>query len=515
MPRHWPTQVHRATPRRLRIRATSAGARDGDHLRHDRARARSSRSAAWPTCPRRCRRRCARSATPSRSSCRGSPRSSSRGCSSRGASRRCTFTLGERTFEVTVFDGRLASQVDLVVVDAPGLFDRAGVYGERGEDYPDNALRFAVLSRAAAELARQRAATGAPSTSSTATTGRRRSSRPTCKRSPRRRRRSRRRAPCSRIHNVRPPGGLPEGRAALARARLGALPRRRHRVLRRHQPPQAGHRHRRRGHDGEPDVRARDPDRRSTGRGSTACSARAARRSSASSTASTTPCGTRRPTPPSPRATTRRTSRTRRAARARCRRSSGSPLDAAAPLVACVGRLVEQKGTDLVAAAVPQAPPRDRRAGRRRGRRGRRRSSRRSRRVVAKSHGRAAFARAASEALVHRIFAGGRPRPRAEPLRAVRSRADVRAALRRAAGRPRDGRPRRHHRRLRREARDGHGFLFEERDGGRAPRRDRARHRRADAAALAAARAARDAARSRLGAPGAPVRAAVPGLTAR
>ncbi len=70
------------------------------------------------------------------------------------------FTLGDRAFEMTVFDGRLASQVDLVVVDAPGLFDRPGVYGERGEDYPDNALRFAVLSRAAAELVRQRVASG-------------------------------------------------------------------------------------------------------------------------------------------------------------------------------------------------------------------------------------------------------------------------------------------------------------------------------------------------------------------
>jgi starch synthase len=72
------------------------------------------------------------------------------------------FTLGERSFEATLFDGRLASQVDLVVVDVPGLFDRAGVYGERGEDYPDNALRFAALSRAAAELVRQRASSGRP-----------------------------------------------------------------------------------------------------------------------------------------------------------------------------------------------------------------------------------------------------------------------------------------------------------------------------------------------------------------
>jgi len=72
------------------------------------------------------------------------------------------FQLGERAWEVTVFDGRLASGVDLVLVDAPGLYDRAAVYGERGEDYADNHVRFAVLSRAAAELARQRAQGGAP-----------------------------------------------------------------------------------------------------------------------------------------------------------------------------------------------------------------------------------------------------------------------------------------------------------------------------------------------------------------
>src|SRR6516162_6491750 len=39
-------------------------------------------------------------------------------------------TLGDRSVDVTVFDGRLASQVDIVLVDAPGLFDRASFYGE-------------------------------------------------------------------------------------------------------------------------------------------------------------------------------------------------------------------------------------------------------------------------------------------------------------------------------------------------------------------------------------------------
>jgi starch synthase len=65
-------------------------------------------------------------------------------------------TLGDKTYDVTIYDGRLSSQVELALVDVPGLFDRPGVYGERGEDYPDNAVRFAVLSRAAAELAKQR-----------------------------------------------------------------------------------------------------------------------------------------------------------------------------------------------------------------------------------------------------------------------------------------------------------------------------------------------------------------------
>ena len=64
--------------------------------------------------------------------------------------------------EVTVYDGRLPSGVDLVLLDAPGLFDRAGVYGHRNEDYPDNAMRFAVLSRAVAEIVKQRAESGSP-----------------------------------------------------------------------------------------------------------------------------------------------------------------------------------------------------------------------------------------------------------------------------------------------------------------------------------------------------------------
>ncbi len=73
---------------------------------------------------------------------------------------------GPRT-EVTVFDGRLGSGVELLLLDVRdeagvGLYDREGVYGEGGTDYADNARRFGLFSRAVVELVRQRAAAGTP-----------------------------------------------------------------------------------------------------------------------------------------------------------------------------------------------------------------------------------------------------------------------------------------------------------------------------------------------------------------
>jgi starch synthase len=62
--------------------------------------------------------------------------------------------------EVTVYDGRLGSGVDLLVLDVPGMFDRPGIYGEGDVDYPDNDRRFATFSRAVAEVVRQREASG-------------------------------------------------------------------------------------------------------------------------------------------------------------------------------------------------------------------------------------------------------------------------------------------------------------------------------------------------------------------
>jgi starch synthase len=72
------------------------------------------------------------------------------------------FELGGKAVEASLYDGRLASGVELLLVDVPGLYDRAGIYGEEGRDYDDNALRFATLCRAAVAIAKQRAEAGSP-----------------------------------------------------------------------------------------------------------------------------------------------------------------------------------------------------------------------------------------------------------------------------------------------------------------------------------------------------------------
>jgi starch synthase len=61
---------------------------------------------------------------------------------------------GERV-QVTLFDGRLGSGVELLLLDIPGLFDRPGVYGDEEGDYADNARRFGLFSRAVVEVIRQ------------------------------------------------------------------------------------------------------------------------------------------------------------------------------------------------------------------------------------------------------------------------------------------------------------------------------------------------------------------------
>jgi starch synthase len=70
------------------------------------------------------------------------------------------FELGGRAIGATVYDGRLPSGVDITLLDVPGFFDRPGIYGETGADYPDNPQRFATFCRAVVELVAHRARDG-------------------------------------------------------------------------------------------------------------------------------------------------------------------------------------------------------------------------------------------------------------------------------------------------------------------------------------------------------------------
>jgi starch synthase len=62
--------------------------------------------------------------------------------------------LGERGVGGQFLDRVLPDGVHAVLVDVPELFDRPGLYGTDGVDFPDNAFRFALLARAALEFAR-------------------------------------------------------------------------------------------------------------------------------------------------------------------------------------------------------------------------------------------------------------------------------------------------------------------------------------------------------------------------
>ena len=54
-----------------------------------------------------------------------------------------------------IVDGGKRGGVQYYFVDCPELFDRPGLYGEGGVDYPDNAERFALFCRAVLEAAKQ------------------------------------------------------------------------------------------------------------------------------------------------------------------------------------------------------------------------------------------------------------------------------------------------------------------------------------------------------------------------
>lgn len=62
--------------------------------------------------------------------------------------------VGDHTYQAGYRIGELKG-LPVYFIDAPDFYDRPGLYGEHGQDYPDNAERFALLSMAALELARQ------------------------------------------------------------------------------------------------------------------------------------------------------------------------------------------------------------------------------------------------------------------------------------------------------------------------------------------------------------------------
>src|SRR5438105_10829999 len=61
--------------------------------------------------------------------------------------RNLAISLG-RGYRVDLYEA-IEREVPFYFVDCPELFDRDGLYGSGGVDYPDNHIRFAVFSMAA------------------------------------------------------------------------------------------------------------------------------------------------------------------------------------------------------------------------------------------------------------------------------------------------------------------------------------------------------------------------------
>ncbi len=61
--------------------------------------------------------------------------------------------LGKAGFDIAIYQA--PAEYPLYLVECPQLFDRPGLYGEAGVDYPDNQVRFAVFARAALGVARR------------------------------------------------------------------------------------------------------------------------------------------------------------------------------------------------------------------------------------------------------------------------------------------------------------------------------------------------------------------------
>jgi len=71
---------------------------------------------------------------------------------------RFRLAIGGYMREVGFFEADLPNGARALLIDCPDLYDRDGLYGADGRDYPDNARRFAMLVRAALEFTARRGA---------------------------------------------------------------------------------------------------------------------------------------------------------------------------------------------------------------------------------------------------------------------------------------------------------------------------------------------------------------------
>ena len=63
--------------------------------------------------------------------------------------------VGDKSYVAEYLEGRSANGVQLFLLRCDEFFDRPGIYGERGQQYEDNAARFIFFCKAVLELARR------------------------------------------------------------------------------------------------------------------------------------------------------------------------------------------------------------------------------------------------------------------------------------------------------------------------------------------------------------------------
>jgi len=76
-----------------------------------------------------------------------------RGIAAGSVVERTRLLMADTWFDVTFSEHPLGTGARVLFLDCPALYDREGIYNERGLDYADNALRFGLLSAASVDWA--------------------------------------------------------------------------------------------------------------------------------------------------------------------------------------------------------------------------------------------------------------------------------------------------------------------------------------------------------------------------